>query len=389
MSSASSHEAPTVAVLVDTSTGWGRRLIRGVTNYALKHGPWHLWVEERGRSELMHIPSGWDGDAVIARIATPKLGDELKELGLPVINVSGIELPGVDFPRVTVNYEGGAELAMDHFTDRGYHNFGYTGPLQLRYVKRHAGTFRKAAESHGAACHEFDYRTGMSSMRQWRRRADEMGDWIASLPKPVAIFCWATTTGLQLLDICRNRNISVPDEVAVLGGDDDPLLCEAASPPLSAIVTASEQQGYLAATFLDDLLQGKQVEANTLVDPIEITTRRSTEALAIKDDELRKAVIYLRQNAYRSLSIEDVANAVPMTRRSLERKFRQNFERTPHEELQRLRLGRVKALLAQTDLPISQVAQRAGFANPEHMATLFRKTFADTPLRYRSKVRAR
>lgn len=381
----------TIAVLVDTSSGWGRRLIHGITSYAIKNGNWHLWVEERGRSSsAMHLPSGWDGDGVIARVATVKLAEELQKSGQPVINVSGIELPNVDFPRVTINYQAGGKLAVDHFVDRGYHHFGYVGPLNLRYVKRHARSFQQAVEEGGYTFHQFDHRGALSSSRSWRRRMDELGDWLITLPKPTGIFCWATAAGLQVLDACRERKITVPDEVAVLGDDDDQLLCEAASPPLSAIVTASEQQGFLAAQYLNDILSGKSLsEQVTLVDPIEITTRRSTEALAINDNELRKAVIYLRQNAYGPLTVDEIADAVPMTRRSLERKFRQFFDRTPHEELQRLRLDRVKILLAKTDLSIVKVATRAGFSSPEHMTTLFRKKFKTTPLRYRTKVRAR
>ncbi len=383
-------DAPNVAVLVETSSGWGRRLIRGVTNYSVKHGNWHLWVEERGRdSNTMSLPAGWDGDAVIARVGTKKQADELHSCNLPIINVSGIELPEADFPKVMVNYESGSALAVDHFVDRGYNHFAYVGPLNYRYVRRHAECFRRAVEETGSTHHQFDHRGGLSSSRNWRQRMDELGDWLESLPKPVGVYCWATWPGLQVIDVCRERHITVPDEVAVLGDDDDPLLCDAASPPMSAVVTASEQLGYLAAQYLDDLLAGKEVPQETLVDPIEITTRRSTEALAITDDELRKAVIFLRQNAYGPLTVDEIADAVPMTRRSLERKFRQFFERTPHEELQRLRLSRVKELLARTDLSIAKVAERAGFANPEHMTTLFRKHFQTTPLRYRTKVRAR
>ncbi len=380
---------PTVAVLVDTSTSWGRRLIRGVTNYATKHGPWHLCLEEKGALEQFHLPSKWKGDGVIARISNERLYDELEKSGLPVINVSGIELKNSKFPRVTTNYQAGAALAIDHFLDRGFQNFGYVGPLQKRYVKRHAGAFRTAITQHNLTCHEFNYRSELSSMRSWHMRIAELGDWIESLPKPVGIFCWANTTGLHVLEACRHRNLAVPDEIAVLGGDDDPLLCESASPPMSAIVTASEQQGYHAAQFLERLLNGEAVPNHTAVDPIEITTRRSTDALIIDDDELRKAVIFLRQNAYRPLTVDQIADAVPMTRRSLERKFKKHYERSPHEEVLRLRLARVQTLLAKTDMPILDLAREAGFGNAQHMTTVFRKAFNITPLRYRSSIRAR
>ena len=383
------HDPLTVSVLVDTSTSWGRRLIRGVTNYATKHGPWHLCVEESGVKEQLHLPAEWKGDGVIARVSNERLYDELKSSGIPVINVSGIQLKEASFPRVTTNYHAGAVLALEHLLDRGFRNYAYVGPLQKRYVKRHATAFREAIAQQDLACYEFNYRSELSSMRSWHRRISELGDWIQGLPKPIGIFCWATTTGLHVLEACRHRKLAVPDEVSVLGGDDDPLLCESSSPPMSAIVTASEKQGYLAAEYLEKLVRGQNVPQHTTVDPIEIMTRRSTDALIIEDDELRKAVIYLRQNAYRPISVDEIADSVPMTRRSLERKFKKYYERTPHEEILRLRLARVQTLLAKTDMAIIDLAAEAGFGNSQHMTTVFRKAFGITPLRYRTSVRGR
>jgi LacI family transcriptional regulator len=193
-----------------------------------------------------------------------------------------------------------------------------------------------------------------------------------------------------VLDLCRHAGLAVPDDVAVLASDDDELLCEATRPPLSGLIVASRQIGYRAAERLDALMRGGEDRGQIEhLAPIEIITRGSTETFAIEDRELLKAVIFMRQNAYGPLTIQEVADAVPMTRRSLERKFQQSYGRSPLAELHRLRLARAKQLLVQTDHPIAGVAVASGFGTPEYLATRFRKELGTTPLRYRSITRGR
>lgn len=386
-------DPPNVAVLVETSTGWGRRMIRGVTGYAQKHGPWHLWAEARGRSEHLILPPDWAGDGVIARISTQRMADAIHRLHVPVVNVSAIPVSGCDFPTVTSDYPATGALAASHFIDRGFRHFAYVGgPLRYPYIREHLAAVRDAIPKTDPASTfgVFDYRYPTVSSRGWARQNQRLAAWLTKLPRPLAVVSWATTPAIHVLDLCRHAGLAVPDDVAVLASDDDDLLCEATSPPLSGLIVASRQIGYRAAERLDALMNGRN-DPGTLerFAPIEIITRGSTETLAIEDRELLQAVIFMRQNAYGPLTIQQVADAVPMTRRSLERKFKDNYNRTPLSELHRLRLARAKHLLAETDHPISKVAEACGFGTPEYLATRFREDVGTTPLRYRSLTRAR
>jgi len=368
-------------------------MIRGVTGYAQKHGPWHLWAEARGRSEHLRLPPDWAGDGVIARISTQRMADALKALRVPVVNVSAIPLQDCDYPTVTNDYPATGVLAAEHFIDRGFKHFAYVGgPLRYPYIQGHIDAVQDAvkAATYDATFDAFDYRFSSVSNRGWSRQNTRLTAWIRSLPKPLAVISWATAPAIHVLDICRNTGLAIPDDVAVLASDDDELLCQATSPPLSGLLVASRQVGFRAAERLDAMMQGKKDTGKTeRVAPIEIITRGSTETFAIEDRELLRAVIFLRQNAYGPLTIQEIADAVPMTRRSLERKFKENYNRPPLAELHRLRLARAKHLLAQTDHPISKVAEACGFGTPEYLATRFRKELGITPLRYRSLTRAR
>lgn len=378
-----------VAVLVDTSTGWGRRLVHGVINFAQKHGNWRLWIEPAGRAEAARLPAGWDGDGIIARVASESMAARLARTRRPVVNVSGIQVKGAGFPRVCTNYQATAELAASHFLERGFEHFGYVGPFNLAYVRKHRQAFTDAVAGQGHDCLYHDFRAGASRHLAWRTHIETMKRWLIDLPRPIGIFTWGTTVGVYLLHACHEANLRVPDEIAVLGGDDDRLACEASSPPMSGVIIASEQIGHTAAQRLDRMMRGLKSGRDVQIDPIDIATRQSTEVLALRDPDLLKALVILRQNAYRPITIAQMMRRIPMSRRSLERMFSQTFGRTPWEEIRRLRMSRARQLLAQTDAPIPQVAQACGFATGEHFATLFKREHAVTPLKYRSKVRGR
>lgn len=382
---------PQVAVLVDTATGWGRRLIRGVTNYSMKHGPWHLWLEPRGRSEAGRLPTGWDGDGVIARVSTQRIADELAKLGKPVVNVSGIELRQNKFVRVTSHYAATAHMVAEHFLERGYRQFAYVGPMRHKYVRQHAAAFQHEVELAGSRWHVFNDREPSSTSLRWQEHLEQLGDWLSRLPKPVGVFTWATSSGTHVLEMARRLGIAVPDEMAVVAGDDDDVVCNATVPPLSSVITASEQIGHRAAALLDQLMAGECLgdDHHETIEPIQVTSRGSTEALAIEDLELRNAVIYLRQNAYKPLTVDAIADSVPMTRRSLERKFRKWFQRSPLQEIRRLRIARARELLVMTDMSVADVAESSGFGTLEYMSTTFKEATGITPLRFRSQSRGR
>lgn len=380
------HKAPRVAILVDTATGWGRRLVHGVIQYAKKHGPWKIWVEARGQQERLRLPQGWEGEGVIARVSTMPLARDLLGAGIPVVNVSGILLDGVNFPRVVTDLAGTGQLATQHFLDRGFRHFAYYGSLRLRYVAALSITFAAAVAAHGYHCAIYRKPRNASS---WKIRQAALGQWLLAQPKPLAVLAWSFC-GLEVLDACRWVGLSVPEQVAVLGGDDDELLCNAASPPISGIETPSDLMGYQAAAWLDDLMHGTPVPLMPkLLQPTRVTMRGSTDILSVDDPEVADALRFIRENAGRPITVSDVLQAVPVSRRSLERRFATTLARTPAEEIRKVHLERAQQLLVETDLSIAAVASAAGFGSPEYMSQAFKAVWHTTPLKYRSRIRVR
>lgn len=386
------RSVPEVAVLVDTSTGWGRRLIRGIDTYALKLGHWHLRVEPRGRSEQLLLPKDWSGDGVIARISTQRMFQSLRTLDVPIVNVSAIEIEDCHYPRVISDYPAAARLIAEHFLDRGFKHFAFVGQLKYAYVRELQSKIRDvlSEQENPIEMAAFNYKLASTTNRGWERQNLKIKQWLATLPKPVAVISWGVSGSAHLIEAARDQGFSVPDDIAVLSTDEDSLLNSLTYPPVSGVLVASEQIGYQAAETLDTLMRGKKVENTTqMIAPIEIVTRGSTETYAIEDKDLLKAVIYMRQNVYSPLSVQEVADYVPMARRSLEAKFRHYYGRSPLEEISRLRLTRAKQLLVQTDLSIPEVTDACGYQSPEYMATWFRKAVGVTPLKYRAQMRGR
>ena len=375
---------PRVTVLVSTATGWGRGIIKGISAFAHQHGPWLLQVEPEGERRL--LPAGWRGDGVIARLSTPKTAEALLRAGVPVVNVSSIALAGraATIPRVSSDVAAGGALAARHFLDRGFKHFGYIGLQKLSYVREHREAFTKLLGEKGYPCHSL----ALGDHPEVADIPKALLDWLRALPKPVGVLTWNNSQGRAVIHACRLAGLLVPEDVAVLSGNDDPLLCECCLPQLSAIAMATEQIGETAAELLEQLMQGKPVPPTpVLVPPIGIIARQSTDALLIQNPMLLQALGFIREHATEPIQVDDILRVVPIARRSLERFFQENLGRSPADEIRRVRLERAKHLLATTDLPIPKVAQASGFGTGEYLATLMRRTTGMTPLKYRVAAR--
>ena len=383
-----------IGLVFDTSLGKQRSVLRGIMHYAQTRPRWTFVLDDavgltRHTLETMH-PEG-----VIAYVGTQKLADELQRQRRPVVNVSSL-LPRAPFPRVMADHRRIGRMAFDHLRDCGLAHFGFLGHAGHLYSTEREAGFREGLLHHAngraeapqpaATCHRYLIPSSTSFLRQARRLAVNPGliDWLRSLPKPVGVFASHDIWGVPVVEACRRGGLRVPDEVAVIGVDNDDLLCQLARPSLSSVVVADERIGFEAASLLDRLLRGAEVPTRpTLVAPTGVVTRQSSDVLAGGDPDLSAAVRFIRDHAHQPLHVEDVLRQVGVSRRSLELKFRTVLRRGIAEELRRVHLERAKQLLASTSLPVGEVAERAGFASVYYMSRTFRAQTRLTPTAYR------
>lgn len=386
----SSESAPKrVAVLVDTSTTWGRGIIAGIHQYSRRHGNWHLFVEARGLDDSAPLPRGWQGDGIIARIATPEVADQLRRRRIPVINVSGIRLPGSGFPCVCNDGEAAARMAVEYFSARGFRHFAYLSLRGLEYVARQCEAYQEAVAGVGGDCSVRGVKAHSGFISpDWNLQVEELGKWLASLPKPVAVLSWGG--GREVIQACLRVGLRVPQEVAVLSSSDDTLLSEISPVHLSGVRNACEKIGHEAAAMLDQAMNGIPAGRKEIkIAPEGVVTRQSTDTLAIADQALVSALGFMRANLSRKLRMEEVARAAGLSRSVLERRFSEILGTSPAAYLADARLDRVRRLLAETDMPVAEIAEQAGYGAPEYMTAMFQRKFSITPLRYRKDMRRR
>ncbi|MGB7160938.1 MAG: DNA-binding transcriptional regulator [Tepidisphaeraceae bacterium] len=389
-SNAIKGDGPRVAILIDTSTGWGRRIATGICNYGKKHGPWHLSIRERGQSERLRAPRGWSGDGVIARVSDPLIAAHVARLGVPIVNISSIHLAGWTFPTVTTDMNAAATLAAEYFAGRGFRQFAYSGAEQYSFVRNHREAFQRALAARGLEL-AVDRRHATSRPLDSNPKLQAgLTRWLRELPKPVAIFTWSLQRGLEILDACRAGGLVVPHEVAVLAGDYDEVLCEASSPSLSGIVPPSEQIGYEAAALMDSIFAGTAPPKEPILfPPTGIVDNASTDTLAVNDPDLVEVMKFIERRAFDPIGVPDILRAVPVARRTLERKFQQVFGRSAVDEIRHRRINRAKRLLADTDMRLNAIAESCGFCSYTYLSHVFRKSVGVSPSAYRTRARGR
>lgn len=384
------RRCPQIALLVDTATDWGRRMIRGIGRYAQQQGGWDIWLEQRCQHAPGRLPTGWQGEGIIARVADRAMGRYLADAPGVVVNVSSARIPGVEFPTVTADLRAAARLAAEHLLDQGFRNYGYFAPLGLSYVDLHYHSFVEHLAEVGLKCDLFPAYRGKSPNATWYRRQENLRQWLLDLSKPAAVVTWTSDRGREVLYACRAAGLLVPEQVAVMGGDEDSLLCETCNPPLSGVALTSERIGYEAAALLDRLLRGEPGPSDPiLIEPTRVVVRQSTDTLAITDPDLARAIAYIRVHAATPIRVDDILREIAVSRSWLERRFQEALGRSPAEELRRVRLERARQLLANTDLPVPQVATASGFASREYLAYAFKQATGLTPREFRQRARGR
>ena len=376
-----------VALLIETSGSFGRGLLRGVARYNREHSGWSTYFHPHGLGDspppwLKH----WRGDGVLARVSSPSIAKLLVRLKLPVVNLrwTSVEAP---FPYVGLNHTKVSELAAEQLLSLGLKYFGFCGgPVGMNPgLDQRAEAFKEYIKTAGRGCALFPARKpGRARQQEWEEEQDRLAAWVLSLPKPVGIMASNDERGLQLLDACRRCGAGVPDEVAVVGVDNDELLCDLSIPPLTSIDVNTDQIGYEAANLLEKMMAGeKNPPRTTHLNPRGVVTRRSTDVIASEDSEVNRALAYIRANGGRPLSVIDVLAHVRMSRTSLQERMKRVLGRTIHEEIDRVRLARVKELLMGSDMTIKQVTIATGFSSVQYMTRVFHAAVGETPAQFR------
>jgi LacI family transcriptional regulator len=379
--------APKVALLIETSNAYARGLLSGIVSYIREHRAWSVYVSEHNRGDKAPswLPQ-WTGQGIIARIENPEIAQALKHMAIPIVDMSAARLiPSL--PWFETDDFAVAHLAAEHLLERGFKHFGYVGDSQFNWSNWRCEHFRSNLRAAGKECAV--YQASKDLQANADKQADDLANWIRKLPKPIGVMACYDFRGQQVLDACRRIDLAVPHEVAVIAVDNDELLCDLADPPLSSVAPNAHRTGYEAARLLDQMMNGKTARSEThLIPPLGVITRQSTDVLAIEDRNIARAVYYIRKHACDGIKVQDVLKAVPQSRRLMENRFKKIIGRTPHEEIIRVQLERVKQLLTATELPLEEIAERTGFRHVEYLSVAFKREVGMPPSGFRKTNRS-
>ena len=360
-----------IILLLETSRAFGRQLIIGIARYSRINGPWSFYKEPRDlKSSIPHLTS-WKPDGIIMRDSL--ITKELLKLKIPTILAIHDSKYPKDLPVIKTDSYSIAKMASGHLLEKGLKNFAFCGFDDYDWSKERKLYFRRFINEAGYMTHIY-LPPKRIKKNDWENEQQHVSEWIKSLPKPIGIFACNDDRGQHILEVCKMINLKVPEDVAVIGVDNDPMVCDIGDPPLTSIALNVESAGYEAAKLMDDLINNKKIsERKIIVSPSHIIQRQSTDILAVDDAEVVRAIQYIRNNAKNKILVKEVVKTTNVSRRTLEKRFKKTIHRSIYNEIQQVRVELISKLLIETNLPISKITSRFNFTDVEHISRYFKK----------------
>ncbi len=382
-----------ILLLTDFSSGYGRSLLEGVVRYAREAGPWAFYRmplyyrELQGDEGVVRWAEEWGADAIIAQLTDVDL-DILNRLDIPII-VQNYKERYHGLSNLTGDYYGTGVMAASFFIRKGYKAFAYYGFLDTVWMRERGEGFRDTVADHGYPVYVLDD-DGQMSGGQWNFDAERVSRWLLDLPKPVALFACDDYYALQITEVCKMYNIDIPGDIAVLGVDNDNLLCNISDPSLSSIELDVENGGYEVGKLLHQFIEKKiTAPVDVIIKPVRIVARGSTERFAVSDKYIGQVLDYIDENYRNPLSVDDLIRIIPYSRRVLEKKFKGETGMSVYQYIQQQRIDKFASLLIATHLPLVEAAANAGFTDYKNISRIFVKMKGMTPLQYRKRFAIR
>lgn len=378
-----------ILLLIDYSSEFSRRVLKGLIQYSKEHGPWIFYRLPAyyktlyGKEGIIQWAKEWKADAIVAR--WDHEGTNLLEsLGIPIV-LQNYRERSPYFSNLTGDYIGTGRMAARFFIKRRFRNFAFYGNKGVVWSRERAEGFRLEVDRVGGNYYYFESEN--LSGEQWSSAHLQLDEWLFSLPKPVGLFACDDSFALQISEICKINNILIPKDISLLGVDNDELICNLSDPPISSIVLDVEKGGYEVGRLIDRLMKKERIEPfNVVIEPNRFELRKSTEKYNISNEHISKVVNYIEDNFTSDIKIEDFSSMVPFSRRNLEVKFKEEMGTSLYQFILSCRIDYFAHLLLTTDRTLFDLALESGFNDCKNISRIFKKIKGYTPAEFRKKM---
>ena len=382
-----------ILLLTDFSSGYSRHLLKGVVEYSKENGPWVFYRmpiyyrELHGDEGVVKWAKRWKADAILAQLNDIDM-DILQTLDIPII-VQNYRDRYKNISNLTGDYILSGQMAADFFIKKGFKDFAYYSYTDAVWMRERGEGYKDTVLKHGGNIHIFMHQCQITNEQdKWTFNAEVVRSWLLNLPKPVAIFACDDYHALQITEVCKMHNIDMPNEVAILGVDNDELLCSISDPTLSSIELDVQNGGYEVGKLLHNFINKKaKPPIDIIIKPIRIVERKSTLRFAVNNKHIETLLQYIEDNFDNPLPVEHLVQLLPYSRRVLEKRFKEETGITIYQYIQRVRIDKFADLLLTSDMSLVEAAISTGFDDYKNVSRIFMKTKGMTPLQFRKKYK--
>lgn len=380
-------DSPHVLILVESSRQSGREYIKGVADYAHHFGPWHFHWETQDLSALRKPLGKMHFDGIVARdVASikPFIRSRVPMVSLRYSTEGAEDMLFVGTDDLTIS-----RTVADHFMQRGFQNFAFCGVKDCGWSDKRGSYFSSVLNEAGLSLQKFDfvrakYRSGFKLSEVKRIKS-----WLQHLSRPVAIMAANDDAGLLVVQFCREAGLRVPEDCAVVGVDNDPVVCSLSNPPLSSVELKFHEAGYRAASVLDMMMRGEQPDLVNINSGVgNLVVRQSSDVIAVDDPAVASALHFIQKNSFRSLNVEEIVGASGVSRRALENRFREHLSKSIKGAYREMRVDHISRILSQTVMSIDEVAEHCDFSETSHFTRFFKSVKGETPSAFRKRIAA-
>lgn len=379
-----------IILLSDFAEDYGKNLLRGIARYSKDHGPWTFcrmpgyYRDTIGIDGILAWAKEWKADGIIGQFYNNEEVWKFTKANIPVI-AQDFKERFKEIPNITGAYRETGRMAADYFLRKGFKNFAFYGFRNIVWSRERAEGFKERVKEAGHDVNHYE-RTDSRAVDLWHYKPSALNRWLKSLPKPVALLSCDDNLGNHITEASRLIKIKIPDEIAVLGVDNDEMLCELSDPPLSSIGLDTEKCGYDAARLMHHMIENRGGSYDDIVvRPTQVNSRVSTDIFASADKYIVDALRYIHENLDKNLKVDQVLKEVPMSRRSLEKRFVMTTGYPVYEYIYNKRIERFTQKLLETDMTIFEIALDLGLSDSKNIARQFKQIKGLTPVAYRKK----